>query len=106
VTLSGGSLADATVITDEIGHYEFGEVFSAGGYALTATDPVSGNSNRINISVEKNKDAVFDLRLLGTGTLRVQVLDGAGQPATGGSVTIDGTDYPNAHRFRQRPRGR
>ncbi|HTG86769.1 MAG TPA: Ig-like domain-containing protein, partial [Pyrinomonadaceae bacterium] len=105
VTLSGGSLAPATVITDENGHYEFGEVFSAGSYALTATDPVSGNSNRIYISVEKNKDAVFDLRLLGTGTLRVQVLDGAGQPATGGSVTIDGTDYPNSHGFANVPVG-
>lgn len=99
VTLSGGSLADATVHTDENGHYEFGEVFSAGSYNLTATDPASGQTNRILISVERNKDAVFDLRLLGLGTLRVQVLDGAGQPATGGSVTIDGTSYPNVHRF-------
>ena len=105
VTLSGGSLADATVLTDDNGHYEFGEVFSAGSYNLTATDPASGTTNRINISVERNKDAVFDLRLLGLGTLRVQVLDGAGQPATGGSVTIDGTDYPNAHRFSDVPVG-
>jgi hypothetical protein len=99
VTLSGGSLADATVHTDDNGHYEFGEVFSAGTYNLTAVDPASGQTNRILISVERNKDAVFDLRLLGLGALRVQVLDGAGQPATGGSVTLDGTNYPNVHRF-------
>ncbi|HBB87753.1 MAG TPA: hypothetical protein DC047_09075, partial [Blastocatellia bacterium] len=105
VTLSGGSLAEATVRTDDNGHYEFGEVFSAGGYQLTATDPVTGNMNRINVAVERNKDALFDLRLLGTGNLRVQVLDGAGQPATGGSVTIDGTDYPNVHRFAEVPVG-
>ncbi|HEY0730158.1 MAG TPA: carboxypeptidase regulatory-like domain-containing protein, partial [Pyrinomonadaceae bacterium] len=105
VTLSGGSLAEATVLTDENGHYEFGEVFSAGSYNLTATDPASGQTNRISVSVERNKDAVFNLRLLGFGTLRVQVLDGAGQPATGGSVTIDGTDYPNVHRFANVPVG-
>ncbi len=46
VTLGGGSLADATVRTDETGHYEFAEVFSAGTYTLTATDPVVGNTNR------------------------------------------------------------
>jgi hypothetical protein len=105
VTLSGGSLADATVRTDENGRYEFAEVFSAGGYSLTASDPVTGNVNRIGISIERNKDAVFDLRLLGSGTLRVQVLDGAGQPATGGTVTVDGTEYPNAHRFAEVPVG-
>lgn len=99
VTLSGGSLADATVHTDENGHYEFGEVFSAGSYNLTATDPASGMTNRISVSVERNKDAVFDLRLLGLGNVRVQVLDGAGQPVTGGSVTLDGTEYPYVHRF-------
>ena len=99
VTLSGGSLAEVTVRTDENGHYEFAEVFSAGGYALTATDPVSGSTNRINVSVERNKDAIFNLRLLGTGAIRVHVQDGAGQPVQGGSVTLDGTDYPNPHRF-------
>jgi protocatechuate 3,4-dioxygenase beta subunit len=99
VSLGGGALADATVRTDESGHYEFGEVFSAGGYALTATDPVTGNTNRIYVSVEKNKDAVFDLRLLGTGSLRVKVVDGGGQPVTSGSVTLDGSAYPNAHRY-------
>ncbi|HJQ33117.1 MAG TPA: LamG-like jellyroll fold domain-containing protein [Pyrinomonadaceae bacterium] len=99
VTLSGGSLADATVRTDASGHYEFAEVFSAGGYALTATDPTTGNTNRIYVSVEKNKDAVFDLRLLGTGSLKVKVVDGAGQPVSGGTVTLDGSQYPNQHRF-------
>src|SRR4029453_10220270 len=71
VTLSGGSLADATVRTDDNGNYEFAEVFSSGSYSLTATDPVTGNMNRMGVAVERNKDAVFDLRLLGTGTLRV-----------------------------------
>ncbi|MDT7780154.1 MAG: large repetitive protein [Acidobacteriota bacterium] len=101
VTLGGGALADATVRTDENGHYEFGEVFSAGGYQLTANDILTGNANRINVSVEKNKDGFFDIRLLGKGGLRVHVIDGAGNPATGGSVTLDGSAYPNNHRFAQ-----
>jgi protocatechuate 3,4-dioxygenase beta subunit len=99
VTLGGGSLADAAVRTDENGHYEFGEVFSAGGYALTATDPTTGYTNRIGVSVQKNKDAVFDLRLLGTGNLKVKVVNGAGQPVTSGSVTLDGSKFPNQSRF-------
>jgi hypothetical protein len=99
VSLSGGSLADVTVRTDENGHYEFAEVFSAGGYALTATDPTTGNSNRIYVSVEKNKDAFFELRLLGVGNLKVKVIDGAGQPVTSGSVTLDGSKFPNQSRY-------
>ena len=99
VALGGGSLADAAVRTDETGHYEFGEVFSAGGYTLTATDPTTGYTNRVGVSVQKNKDAVFDLRLLGTGNLKVRVVDGAGQPVTSGSVTIDGSKFPNQSRF-------
>jgi hypothetical protein len=31
--------------------------------------------------------------------VRIKVLDGAGNPALSGSVTLDGTNYPNAHRF-------
>ncbi|HEV2764003.1 MAG TPA: carboxypeptidase regulatory-like domain-containing protein, partial [Pyrinomonadaceae bacterium] len=99
VTLGGGSLADVTVRTDEQGRYEFAEVFSAGGYSLTATDPNNGNANRIYVSVEKNKDAVFDLRLLGTGRLRVRVVDGAGLPVQSGTINVDGSAYPHARRF-------
>jgi hypothetical protein len=99
VTLGGGSLADATVRTDDSGHYEFGEVFSAGNYTLTASESSTGNANRVNISVEKNKDALADVRLLGRGRLRVRVVDGAGHPATSGSVTLDGSAFPNEHRF-------
>ncbi len=39
------------------------------------------------------------MRLLGSGTLRVQVVDGAGQPVSSGSVNVDGTAYPNTHRY-------
>jgi hypothetical protein len=101
VTIGGGSLADATVRTDENGHYEFAEVFSAGGYTLTAVDPANGNTNRVSISIQRNQDAIADIQLHGNGSLRVHVVDGAGNPVSNGSVNLDGTSYPNAHRYVQ-----
>ena len=99
VTLGGGSLADATVRTDDEGRYEFGEVFSAGGYSLTATDLLTGLTNRVGVSVQRNRDAFFDIRLLGTGSLKVKVVDGAGQPVANASVNLNGSEYPHANRF-------
>ncbi|HVF42305.1 MAG TPA: LamG-like jellyroll fold domain-containing protein, partial [Pyrinomonadaceae bacterium] len=99
VTLGGGSLADAAVRTDETGHYEFGEVFSAGSYTLTATDLVTGYTNRISVSVQKNQDAVFDLRLLGNGSLRVKVVGGGGQPVDSGTISLNGSAFPHQRRF-------
>jgi PA14 domain/Concanavalin A-like lectin/glucanases superfamily/Bacterial Ig-like domain/Carboxypeptidase regulatory-like domain len=99
VTLGGGSLADATVRTDDAGHYEFAEVFPEGSYQLTASDTVTGSSNRVRISAQRNKDTIADIRLLGTGALRVRVVDGAGSPARTGSVELGGTGFPNERRF-------
>ncbi|HEY7545949.1 MAG TPA: carboxypeptidase-like regulatory domain-containing protein, partial [Blastocatellia bacterium] len=99
VTLGGGALADVTVRTDETGHYEFAEVFADGNYNLTATDATSGLTNRVSISIQQNKDVIADIRLLGRGTLRVRVIDGAGNAIQGGSITIDGTAHPRDHRF-------
>ncbi len=99
VTLGGGSLADVTVKTDEGGRYEFAEVFAAGSYYLTATDPATGQTNRIRVSVQKNQDLIADLRLRGTGALRVKVVDGAGEPVPDGQLTLGGAEYPNARRF-------
>ncbi|HEY0173489.1 MAG TPA: carboxypeptidase regulatory-like domain-containing protein, partial [Pyrinomonadaceae bacterium] len=99
VTLGGGSLADVTVRTDETGHYEFAEVFSEGGYALTASDTETGLKNRAYISVRFNQDAVADIRLRGLGALRVRVVDGGGNPVSGGQINLDGSDFPNARRF-------
>jgi hypothetical protein len=101
VTIGGGSLADATVRTDENGHYEFAEVFSAGDYTLTAVDPANGNTNRVSISIQRNQDAIADIQLHGNGSLRVHVVDGAGNPMSNGSINLDGTSYPNAHRYVQ-----
>lgn len=99
VTLGGGGLADATVRTDENGHYEFAEVFTDGNYVLTALDPVTGFSNRTRVALRYNQNTVVDLRLLGTGSLRVAVVDGAGVPVSSGTVSLTGTVYPNTSRF-------
>jgi hypothetical protein len=88
-----------TVRTDAEGRYEFAEVFAEGGYQLTATDPQTGHTNRSHISVRFNQDAIADLRLRGHGALRVRVVDGGGNPVSGGQLKVDGTDYPNARRF-------
>jgi hypothetical protein len=99
VSLGGGSLADVTVRTDETGHYEFAEVFAAGSYSLTALDPLTNRTNRTSISVVRNQDVIADLRLLGRGSLRVRVIDGAGNLVPNGLIRINGTNYPNDERF-------
>jgi len=95
VTLGGGYLADATVRTDESGSYAFPGVFASGIYNLTASDPLTGYSNRVRVAVEVNKDSIVDLRLLGRGSLRAKVIDAAGTPIESGTVTVTGLDYPN-----------
>ncbi len=96
VTLGGGHLADAMVRTDETGSYSFPEVFSTGAYNLTAIDPATGHSNRIRIAVERNKDCIADIHLLGRGSIQAKVIDGAGGAVESGTVTVTGSDYPNA----------
>lgn len=99
VTLGGGSLADAAVLTDGEGRYEFAEVFAEGGYYLTATDPSTGETNRVRVSVQKNRDLIADLRLRGKGGLRVKVVDGAGNPVQDAQLSAGGGEYPNAQRY-------
>ncbi len=95
VTLGGGTLADARIQTDDAGEYRFPDVFGSGTYSVTADDPKTGASNRIWISVEKNKDVVADIRLLGHGSIQVAVVDGAGAPVESGIVEVSGVDFPN-----------
>ncbi|HEY0407421.1 MAG TPA: LamG-like jellyroll fold domain-containing protein, partial [Pyrinomonadaceae bacterium] len=99
VTIGGGFLANVTARTDSSGHYEFAEVFAESSYEITATDSNTGFTNRVYIAVRKNEDAIADVRLLGTGGVRIHVVDGAGNPVLSGSTTLDGSNYPNSHRF-------
>ncbi|HWS88659.1 MAG TPA: carboxypeptidase regulatory-like domain-containing protein, partial [Pyrinomonadaceae bacterium] len=99
VALGGGALADVSVTTDAAGRYEFAEVFAEGGYWLTATDPATGETNRVRISVQKNKDVLADITLRGRGALRVTVVDGAGNPVQNAQLSLAGGEYPNAQRY-------
>ena len=95
VGLGGGSLADIFAKTNAEGHYEFAEVFSEGSYTLTANDPLTGLTNRTFLSVRQNQELTANLRLLGRGSLKIKVIDGAGNPVPSGSLNIQGGDYPN-----------
>lgn len=105
VTLGGGSLADATVRTLADGTYAFAEVFAAGNYNLTALDRATAQTKQVRIALRQNQDTEVNLQLLGRGTMRVNVVDGAGNPVTGGSVTIDGSEHPRNHGFATVPPG-
>ncbi|HQU82396.1 MAG TPA: Ig-like domain-containing protein [Pyrinomonadaceae bacterium] len=99
VNLGNGSLGDASVQTNAQGYFEFADVFSEGNYDLTATDPLSGKSNRKSIYVLKNQDVTVDMRLLGKGKLKVKVVDANNNPVSGGTLTVTGNTYPNNERF-------
>lgn len=105
VTLGGGSLADATVRTIADGTYAFAEVFAAGNYDLTALDRSTAQTRRVRIALRQNQDTEVNLQLLGRGSMRVSVVDGAGNPVTGGSVTIDGSEHPRNHGYATVPTG-
>lgn len=105
VTLGGGSLADATVRTLADGTYSFAEVFAAGNYSLTALDRATAQTKQVRIALRQNQDTEVNLQLLGRGTMRVNVVDGAGNPVTGGSVTIDGSEHPRNHGYATVPSG-
>ncbi len=92
---ANGPLPDVTVDTDAQGHYRFAKIFPEGTYTLTASDPVSGGVVRTQVFLRAGQDAALDLRLKGTGTVRVHVVDGAGQPVASALVTLQETDYPN-----------
>lgn len=99
VSLGGGSLADVTVRTDASGYYEFAEVFAAGSYILKATEPLTNKTNQTTVNIRKNEDMEVDLRLLGRGNLKVKVIDGGGVPLPTGSITVEGSTYPNDRRY-------
>lgn len=101
VTLNGGGFSDVNVHTDENGDYQFADVFGAGGYTLTATEPSTGYTVRTSISIRANEDTQIDLTLKGRGNIRVHVVDGGGTPVLAADVTVDGTDHPRDHRFAQ-----
>ena len=91
-----GPLPNVTVNTDANGNYKFAKILPAGQYTLTASDPVSGGVNLMKISLPVGLDMTQNLRLLGTGTVNVTVVDGAGAPVSSAFATLTETGFPNA----------
>ena len=92
---ANGPLPDVTVDTDAAGAYRFAKIFPEGLYTLTASDPVTGGVVRTQVYLRAGQDAAVDLRLKGTGTVSVHVVDGAGRPVASAFVKLQETDYPN-----------
>lgn len=92
---ANGPLPDVTVDTDANGFYRFAKIFPEGLYTLTASDPVTGGVFRTQVYLRAGQDATVNLRLKGTGTVTVHVVDGAGQPVASAFVKLQETDYPN-----------
>jgi len=91
-----GPLPDVTVTTDAAGRYEFAKIFPEGNYTLTARDAASGGVHREQLSLRAGQDVTHNLRLKGRGTVRVKVVDGAGNPVTTNVlVRLEETDFPN-----------
>ncbi|HET8775704.1 MAG TPA: carboxypeptidase regulatory-like domain-containing protein [Thermoanaerobaculia bacterium] len=90
-----GALPDVTVATDPQGHFRFAKIFPQGSYTVTASDPVTGGVAQEAIYLLAAQDVQRDLRLKGRGTVRVTVVDGAGQPVQNAFVRLAETSYPN-----------
>ena len=93
---ANGLLPNVIVNTDANGKFAFAKIFPEGSYSLTANDPVSGGTNRMQIYLRAGQDMTQNLRLKGTGTVNVTVVDGAGVPVSAAFVTLTETDFPNA----------
>lgn len=93
---ANGPLPNITVNTDATGTFTFAKIFPQGLYTLTAADPVSGGVTQMNVYLIAGQNATQNLRLLGTGTINVAVVDGAGVPVSAAYVTLNENNYPNA----------
>jgi len=93
---ANGALPNVIVNTDGNGNFKFAKIFPEGSYTLTANDPVGGGTNQIQIYLRAGQDTTQNLRLKGTGTINVTVVDGAGVPVSSAFVTLGEADFPNA----------
>jgi hypothetical protein len=91
-----GPLPNVSVNTDANGNYQFAAILPQGQYTLSASDPVSGGVNQMTVYLRAGQNMTQNLRLLGTGTVNVTVVDGAGVPVSQAFVTLTENTYPNA----------
>jgi Bacterial Ig-like domain/Carboxypeptidase regulatory-like domain len=93
---ANGPLPNVTVSTDATGTFKFAKIFPQGMYTLSAADPVSGGVMQMQVYLRASQDTTQNLRLKGTGTVNVTVVDGAGVAVGAAFVTLNENDYPNA----------
>ena len=94
--IANGLLPNVTVTTDATGTFKFAKIFPQGLYTLSAADPFSGGVTQMNVYLIAGQNTTQNLRLLGTGTINVTVVDGAGVPVNSAFVTLNENGYPNA----------
>jgi hypothetical protein len=93
---ANGPLPNVTVSTDATGTFTFAKIFPQGLYVLSAADPVSGGVMQMQIYLQAAQNVTQNLRLLGTGTINVTVVDGAGAAVGAAFVTLNENGFPNA----------
>jgi hypothetical protein len=98
VTFDSSTLRDVKVVTDEHGRYSL-PLVNAGAFTVTAEDPVTGLVGQATGAVDPGRTAEIPLRILGTGTVTVQV-QGSGGPISGAVVTLTHGGFPSGQRQR------
>ena len=94
VTLNLGG-APVTVTTDPSGVYRFAPILPANSYQLFVEDPFTGLKGYGSVYVKAGAEAAANLRLLGKGTVIVQVVDADGiTPVPSASVNLSMSTYP------------
>src|SRR6185436_10042333 len=93
VTVSG-PLPDIKALTNGAGEYAFPEILPQGRWVMTVRDPVAGGLAQDLIYLQAGQDATHDVRLRGTGTVVVHVVDGAGRLAENAHVELRQSEYP------------
>ena len=69
-------------------------------YRIEVTDdragsPTLGLTGRASTSLQRGQDGVLDVRLLGLGSLAVEIVDASGDPIPGVELRVNRTSYPN-----------
>jgi Bacterial Ig-like domain/Carboxypeptidase regulatory-like domain/Bacterial Ig domain len=95
--IANGPLPNVTVNTDANGNYQFAAILPQGSYTLSASDPVSGGVDQMTVFLRPGQNMTQNMRLLGTATVNVTVVDGAGVAVSQAFVTLTENTYPFAN---------
>ena len=82
------------VTTDADGRFVSAFPIAEGRYAVTAFDPVSGETGRAYAQVLPGEQTDIELGLLGRGDVRVRVLRPDGTPVSGAAVRLNRGGFP------------